>query len=113
MRALPSADQLDRFYALWTLKEAYIKARGLGLAIPLHTFHFELGGAGPTVCFEPALPRMSDGNADDATRWAFDLSHRGDHLVAIAARAAAPLRVSVHDVTAIGPGDVLVYSRVG
>lgn len=43
LRALPEAAQRDRFFELWTLKEAYIKARGLGLAIPLGSFAFELG----------------------------------------------------------------------
>ena len=38
--ALPESSRLARFYSLWTLKEAYIKARGLGLAIPLGDFSF-------------------------------------------------------------------------
>jgi len=42
LRALPAAEQRERFFDLWTLKEAYIKARGKGLAIPLHTFSFTL-----------------------------------------------------------------------
>lgn len=40
---LPSEHQKQRFFDYWTLKEAYIKARGKGLAIPLRkfSFHFE------------------------------------------------------------------------
>ena len=40
LRALPETAQRDRFFDLWTLKEAYIKARGLGLALPLGGFAF-------------------------------------------------------------------------
>lgn len=40
--ALPVAERAERFYSLWTLKEAYIKARGMGLAIPLKAFSFDL-----------------------------------------------------------------------
>jgi 4'-phosphopantetheinyl transferase len=38
LRALPAEQQADRFYALWTLKESYIKGRGLGLALDLGSF---------------------------------------------------------------------------
>jgi 4'-phosphopantetheinyl transferase len=45
LRALPVAQQAQRFVALWTLKEAYVKARGLGLSIPLDQFGFEFNEA--------------------------------------------------------------------
>ena len=38
LSALPSQLQTEAFYHVWTQKEAYIKARGLGLSIPLKDF---------------------------------------------------------------------------
>lgn len=42
LRSLPTDLQASRFFEYWTLKESYIKARGLGLALPLHAFSFSL-----------------------------------------------------------------------
>jgi 4'-phosphopantetheinyl transferase len=94
LRQVKSDDQRERFFAYWTLKESYIKARGLGLAIPLEQFSFLLDQAPPiTIRFGPQLD-------DDAARWQFELFRASSrHLVAVGADCAgAPLvvRASQH-----------------
>jgi 4'-phosphopantetheinyl transferase len=79
LEALRDAGRLDRAVSLWTLKEAYIKARGLGLSLPLGKFSFVFGGAeGIRLETEPGL--------DEAPgRWRFCLlDHAGHRIAAMA-----------------------------
>jgi 4'-phosphopantetheinyl transferase len=66
LRALPASDQPRRFFSYWTLKESYIKARGIGLSLPLHQFSFHFEDDAIRITFDAQL-------ADDATRWRFAL----------------------------------------
>jgi len=82
LRALPADRQRDRFFDLWTLKEAYIKARGLGLAIPLASFAFDLDA--PTLGFGTETE-------PDAARWQFArLDPTPRHRLAVCRARARP-----------------------
>src|SRR5262249_17898869 len=65
----------------WTLKEAYIKARGMGLAIPLDQFSFLLDAARPAITLGATPPDPRSGLiriafdprlGDDAAAWQFE-----------------------------------------
>ena len=63
---LTHQDRIHRFFELWTLKEAYVKARGLGLFLPLDAAAFEFHG----VATHPTT-RFGSAASDDASRWQF------------------------------------------
>src|SRR5438874_2067680 len=60
LRALAPPARERAFFAVWTRKEAYAKARGLGLALPFEEF---------TVSTDPAAPTLLAAADDDPARW--------------------------------------------
>jgi len=91
LRKLPSAIACDRAVSLWTLKEAYIKARGLGLALPLDGFAFSFD--------EPRAPQVSFGPtiADEPERWAFRTRDVNGHRIGLAVeRGPAEPEIRLH-----------------
>ena len=77
LAALPAIDQAHRAVVLWTLKESYIKARGMGLALPLDKFAFRFDTDRVRLEVAPALQ-------DDGNRWQFHTQLLGAHCVSIA-----------------------------
>ena len=71
----------------WTLKESYIKARGMGLSIPLDQFGFHFPGAAQVgIKIQPVLQ-------DDAGRWRFwQLRPHVDFLAALCVERTRPDR---------------------
>ena len=96
LRRVTASERATRFLEYWTLKESYVKARGVGLAIPLTGFSFDLPAGAPddvSIRFTPAI--------DDAeARWQFTLERFGrDHLVATAVErdGPEPVRITLHE----------------
>ncbi|MCC7367464.1 MAG: 4'-phosphopantetheinyl transferase superfamily protein [Chloroflexi bacterium] len=91
LRRLPLAAQPSRFFDIWTLKEAYIKARGLGLHLPLDQFTLSLQEGGPGHVNGPNGPcigiSFGPGIEDDPASWQLRiLSLTARHRCAVAIR---------------------------
>ena len=74
----PLPAQQARLLTYWTLKEAYLKARGLGVSVPLSDIEFTLSPDGARIGFLDSL-------AGTSTDWHFHLEQpTSRHLLAVA-----------------------------
>ena len=99
LRRVDASDRPIRFLEYWTLKESYVKGCGLGLAIPLTGFSFDL----PARASDEISLRLTPAVDDDEARWQFTLERFGrDHLVATAVErgGSEPVRITQHEAVA-------------
>jgi 4'-phosphopantetheinyl transferase len=79
LRAVAAEMKHQAFFNCWTRKEAYIKAHGEGLALPLDQFDVSLAPG------EPAALLATRGDARDALRWSLQAIAPGpDYVAALA-----------------------------
>jgi 4'-phosphopantetheinyl transferase len=89
LRSCPASSRRDRFFSYWTLKESYIKARGMGMSIPLDSFWFDFDGPSPRL-------HLRDRCGDDAYRWQFhQFVPTPEHRLAIAVAAGEGAKPSI------------------
>ncbi len=76
LHSLPNNIKLTAFFNCWTRKEAYIKARGDGLSMPLDQFDVSL------VPGEPASLLSIKDSIEETSRWSLQELHPGHGYVA-------------------------------
>jgi 4'-phosphopantetheinyl transferase len=90
LRALPPEARERAFFVVWTRKEAYAKARGLGLSLPFEEF---------TVSADPEAPALLAAADDDPTRWTLRDVNAGPGYAAALAIPGTLARVLARDWT--------------
>jgi 4'-phosphopantetheinyl transferase len=108
LAALPPEEQHAAFFELWTLKEAFIKAVGVGMAMPLADFAFSLGGGPwrqvgnlPHMSCESATISFAKPHGERPEEWQFHrlrLAEAYQAAVAIRRPAAERSEVVIREV---------------
>ena len=87
LRALPVEARRKAFYDCWTRKEAYLKARGLGLSLPLDQFEVSLSSE------EPVRLLATPEGPDETSYWQLQAVPAGEGFAAAVAVAGTDWRL--------------------
>lgn len=84
LRTLPTEEQRQAFFRYWTRKEAYIKARGEGLSLPLDQCDVSLAPGDPVAVLG------TQGDPSEASRWSVqELIPAAGYVAALAVEGRA------------------------
>lgn len=86
----------EAFFAIWTLKEAFVKGIGRGLSFPLDAFCFDLDG-NRLLRFRP----LADSVSADWHFHQFDLGERHCGALAVQTRAGSDVHIEMRDWRAV------------
>jgi 4'-phosphopantetheinyl transferase len=92
LKCLPEAQRPQTFFAIWTLKEAFVKGIGRGLSFPLDAFCFDLD-VDRLVRFRP----LADFVSRDWRFFQFDLGDRHRGAIAVESPAASTVTIEMCD----------------
>lgn len=101
LRATPAEALPEKLFAVWTLKEACIKAMGRGLSLPLDAF---------TLALDPLAIHFSGALDERPDHWLLRrLAPTPTHTLALAVRHPAPATVEI-DAAGVNASDLLALA---
>lgn len=92
LESLSGTPKANRALSLWVLKEAYVKARGFGLSLPLTQFSFLFSDA------DNIRLETEPGLEENVGRWSFCLLNHAGHRVALVVEEVTDPRLQLFEI---------------